>query len=293
MQFAPNWFVEEFRSNVLHIYQSQGFLLKPTVQPEGSINGKTVKWPWFGTFEMQERSRASETPPANPDQDMLSATLKDYDALYEIFEQDLTKMTANEKQAAHQAGGMAVGRCSDRIILNAMNGASGLTTIGNGTGDWDLFQAIGAAEALQNDDLVPRGSQINCVVPYRWFDLLMLYKEFNSSEWVGSDLGFPAGVKAKRWRDVNWIPMSTAELIVPSANQCYGFIYDRTAVGFATNYEGKVTPDWDNRKGCWTMRIDTQATAMTLRPNARGLRRLHFATNTALQRPVERTVTVA
>lgn len=293
MLFAPNWFVEEYRSNVLHIFQSQGFKLKSTVQPEGRIIGKTVKWPYFGTFELQEKSRASETPPANPDQGMLEANLKDYDALYEIFEEDLTKLTANEKQAAQEAGGKAVGRKSDAIIFNAMNNASGLTTIGTGAEDWDLFYAQGVAEALLDEDQVDDDGNITAVIPYRWFSILNTYKEFNSAEWIGSDLGFPAGVRAKRWNGVMWLPMSKKEMIIPAANQAYGFAYHRKAVGYSTNYEGKVTPAWDNRKGCWTMRIDFQGCAMPLHPTSRGIRRLHFKTNTVVQRPVERTQTVA
>ena len=296
MLLAPEWFVEEYRANVKHVFQSDGFKMKSTVSPEGSINGLTVKWPYFGTFEMGEYQRGSETPPANPDQGMLQATLKDYDALYEIFQADLTKMTANEKAAAHQAGGKAVGRKSDAIIMNAANDAciaAGDKTVGDGTGDWDLFQAQAVAEELVDDDMVPSDGNITAVIPWRWFNIMMLYKEFNSSEWVGADLGFPRMTRAKSWNGVVWVPFSKKELIVPAADEAFGFIYHRTALGYATNYEGAVMMDWDNRKKCWTVRFDLQACAMALFPNAAGIRRLHFATDTALERPVERTQAVA
>lgn len=296
MLFAPNWFVEEYRSNVRHLFQSQGFKMKPTVTPEGRIDGKTAYWPYFGTFEMQEKSRGSETPPANPEQDKLSANLKDYDALYEIYEEDLTKMSASEKAAAQMAGGMAVGRKVDSIIMNAANDAvvaAGNKTVGDGTGDWDLFQAEAVTELLVDDDMVPSDGGITAVIPYRWFNIMMNYKEFNNSEWVGADMSFPTGTRAKRWNGVNWVPFAKKELIIPSANQAYGFIYHRMCLGYATNYEGKVNMQWDNRKGCWTTRLDLQATALALYPGAAGIRRLHFKTNTALQRPVERTQTVA
>lgn len=297
MLLAPNWFVEEYRSNVKHIFQSKGFKLKSTVTPEGSITGKTVKWPYFGTIDLQEKTRNSETPPSNPDQGMLSADLKDYDALYEIHEQDLTKMTAGEKAAAHEAGGKGVGRKSDSIIMNAANDAciaAGDKTMGNGAGHWDLIEAQYAIDALQDEDEVDEDSEITAVMPSRWFRRMMMWKEFSNAEWIGAaGLTFPAGTIGKRWNGVTWLVMSRKQLLIPAANQAYGFIYARQSLGYATNYEGKVTPAWDNRKGCWTFRFDLQAVAMALYPGAKGIRRLHYATNSPIERPVERTQTVA
>jgi len=292
MLFAPNWYVEQYKSNVRHYYQSKGFKLKQAVTPEGRIEGLTVKWPYFGVMEMQERQRGSQTPPANPAQGMLSATLKDYDLLWEIQQMDLTKMTANENQAAYAAAGKAVGRKSDAIIFEAMNTASGLTTIGTGVEDWDIFYAMQATEALQDDDQVDDDNLFS-YIPYRWFNIMMTYKEFNASEWVGAALGFPTGTRVKNWNGVNWISLSKKELIIPNTNQAYGFIWDKGAVGYASNYEGSTNMQWDNRAGCWTYRSDLQACAMALDPTARGIRRLHFKTNTTLQRPVERTQAVA
>ena len=293
MLFAPNWFVEQYKSNVRHLYQSKGFKLKPAVTPEGRIEGLTVHWPYFGTMDMQKRQRGSQTPPANPAQGMLSATLQDYDLLYEIQYQDLTKMTANEQAASSAAAAKAVGRQSDAIIFEALNTASGLSTIGDGTTDWDLFQAMMATEALQDDDQVD-DDNLFAFIPYRWFNIMNTYKEFNASEWVGSALGFPTGVRVKNWNGVNWISLAKKELIAGAAsNTSYGFIWDRGAVGYSSNYEGTTNIQWDNRGGCWTYRSDLQACAMALDPTARGIRRLYFKNNTTLQRPVERTQTVA
>lgn len=297
MLLAPNWFVEKYQSNVRHIFQSKGFKLKSTVTPEGSIEGKTVKWPYFGTFDMQEKTRGGETPPANPNQGMLSADLKDWDALYEIHMQDLAKMSANEQAAAHQAGGAAVGRKSDSIIMNAMNDAvvaAGSRTFGDGSTAFGLPEAMTACEALADDDQIDWDGNVTAVIPWRWYNLLLLWKEFNSSEWVSAaNLGFPAGTIGKRWNNVNWVPFQKKELLIPASNQAYGFIYHRNSVGYGTNYEGKVTMDWDNRKGCWTTRFDLQAVAMALYPGASGIYRLHYATNSTIQRPVERTQTVS
>ncbi|WGD31286.1 phage capsid protein [Ancylobacter sp. WKF20] len=296
MLLAPNWFVEEYRSNVRHIFQSQGFKLKPTVTPEGSITGKTVKFPYFGTFEMQEKTRGGETPPANPDHGFVSADLKDYDALYEIQEEDLNKMTANERQAAQQAGGMAVGRKSDSLIMNAMNAAvvaAGSRTFGTG-GDFGFEDALLACEALADDDQVVWDGNVTAVISWRWWHILSRYKEFNNAEWVGAaNLGFPAGTVGKRWNNVNWVPFQKKELLIPAANQAYGFIFHRNAVGYATNYEGKVNIQWDNRQGCWTVRFDMQSVATALYPGASGIYRLHYATNTSPQSPVQRTQTVS
>lgn len=296
MLLAPAWFVEQYSANVKQVFQSKGFKLKPTAMPEGRMEGKTAYWPIMGTFEMQEKKRGAETPPANPMQAQRSKTLADYDALYEIHQQDLTKMTANEQQAAAEAGGKAVGRKVDGIIMAALNDAvasEGGTTIGNGAGDFGLTDALGACNQLQNDDQIDWDGNVTAVIPWIWFNRLMMWKEFNNSEWIGAaGLGFPAGSTGKRWNNVNWLPLSTKEMIVPAANQVYGFIYHRNAIGYSSNYEGSTNMQWDNRVGCWTVRLDLQACAKSIFTGAAGIRRLHFATNSAIERPVERTQAV-
>lgn len=298
MLMAPEWFVNEYRANVRHVFQSKGFKLKSTVLPEGRMEGKTAFWPIMGTFEMQEKQRGGQTPPANPNQSMRSADLKDYDALYEIHQQDLSKMTANEKAAAQEAGGNAVGRKVDSVIMNAMNDAMGEAgapaTIGNGSGDFGLPDAMLACDQLQDDDQIDWDGNVTAVIPWRWYNRLLMWKEFNNAEWVGAaGLGFPSGTIGKRWNNVNWLPFQKKELIIPTSNQAYGFIYHRNAIGYSSNYEGAVTMGWDNRAGCWTVRFDLQATAKAIYDKAAGIRRLHFATNSAIERPVERTQAVA
>lgn len=293
---APAWFVEQYKSSVKHVFQSQGFKLKPTVLPEGRVEGATVHWPVFGTFEMQESDGADETPPANPQMGDVSATMKDYDALYEIKKKDLTKMTANEQQAATAAGGKAVGRRVDKIIMNALNDAAVANSsiqLGGASAVFDLEAALMACDSLQDDDQIEWDGDVTAVIPVRWFNRLMMYKEFNSSEWVGADLGFPSGVRGKNWNGVKWLPLSKKEMLIPGANQAYGFMYHRTAAGYYSNYEGEVNIQWDNRKGVWTVRFDLQAVAKAIFNDAKGIRRLHYLTNTAIERPVQRTQTVS
>lgn len=286
-QLAPSWFVEEYRSNVRHAYQSTGYLLKNTVMPEGRIEGKKVYFPVAGKAKARRMSRGDDAVPANPDRSFVSAELEDWQVYDLIHYIDLNKMTVNERTVVQQTGAMALGRRADRIIIDAL-GASfpSNQTTGSG-GAIDLASIMTGANALFARG-VPDDGQVYCLLPYLWLSILNTYKQFNSAEWVNYEgLGFPKRTRGKFWNGVNFIAMAEsaddadeAPFTVPSSNQWYSYMWHRNAIGACNNYEGQTFMSWLNPKTAWDVNMIMQGCAKRIMDA--GVQRLHFASNTAI-----------
>lgn len=287
-QQVENWFVEEYRTNVRMIYQSQGYALKNTVMPEGRVEGKRVHFPVAGKKKAKKMVRqAGNAVPQNPNRTRPYADLEDWQVFSEIEFIDINKMNINERTVEQQEGAMALGRRADRIIIDAMadNFPGGQTT-GAG-GDITLGDAMTAA-----NDFFARGAPDDgnafALLPYKWWNVLMTYKQFNSAEWVGyENLSLPKRVRGKFWNGVNWLVAAEKAddndekvFIEPAANQFYSFLWHRNAVGALSNYEGTTFIQWDNRASVWTINMLMQACAKRILDN--GVQRLHFASNTAI-----------
>lgn len=289
-QLAPNWFVEEYRTNVRHVFQNSGYMLKGTVMPEGRVEGKKVYFPVAGKAKARRMTRGDNAVPANPDRSFVSADLEDwqvYDLMHYI---DLNKMTVNERTVQQQTGAMAIGRRADRMVIDAMGASfpSGQTT-GTGTAI-TLAQAMSAANALFARG-APDDGQAFALLPYLWLSILNTYKQFNSAEWVNYEgQGFPKRTRGKFWNGINWICMAEsaddadeAPFTIPSANQWYSYMWHRNSVGALSNYEGQTFIAWQNPLTAWDINIIMQGCAKRILDA--GVQRLNFASNTTITDP--------
>jgi hypothetical protein len=287
-QQAENWFVEEYRSNVRHIYQSQGYMLKATVMPEGRVEGKRVYFPVAGKKKARRIvRRAGNATPQNPDRTQPYADLEDWQVFSEIDYLDINKMKVNERTVEQQEGAMALGRRADRIIVDAMGTSFPLNqTTGTG-GDITLAAIMTAANNLFARG-VPDDGNAFALLPYLWWNVLMTYKQFNSAEWVGHEnLSLPKRTRGKFWNGINWLvgaesadDEDEALFTIPASNQFYSYMWHRNAIGALSNYEGQTFIDWDNRATCWTVNMLMQGCAKRILD--KGVQRLHFASNTTI-----------
>lgn len=293
-QLAPNWFVEEYRSNVRHVFQSQGYKLRGLVMPEGRVEGKKVYFPVAGKQKAVKAKRGSNATPGNPDRKFVSADMQDWQVFDEIHYTDLNKMTVVERTVVQQEGAMALGRRSDRLIIDAMNLATfpaGQTT-GAGA-DITLANLLTASNDFYARGAPTDGRAVG-LLPFIWYNKLMTYKQFNSAEWVNRDnVGFINPQKflhGKFWAGVNWLVLPEKSddedelpFITPAANQLQSFVWHPNCVGAVFNYTDETFIQWDNRASCWTVNMMMQG--LSLRIIDKGVQRLHFASNTTITDP--------
>lgn len=290
-QLAPNWFVEEYRRNVRQQYQSQGFMLKNAVMPEGRVDGKKVYFPVAGKQKARRMARGDDAVPGNPDRSFVSADLEDWQVYDLIHYIDLNKMTVAERTVVQQEGAMALGRRSDRLVIDALAATTNIAAQTTGAGgNITLASVMTAANAMFGRG-VPDDGNTFCLLPYLWLSVLNTYKQFNSAEWVNyENLGFPKRTRGKFWNGVNFMAMAESAddadespFIVPAANQWYSFMWHRNAVGAVSNYENQTFITWVNSKTAWDVNLLLQGVAKTILP--KGVQRLHFASNTTIADP--------
>ncbi len=278
---APAWFETKYADGVTHVLQSKGFLLKATTRPADRQNGSNVNWRVAGSAEATVRSAATENAAAmNLDRTLVNATLTDWEANDYIDLYDLTKMTENETAVVQQSGAMAIGRRSDRIILDALNAAT-LPIQGNGAAAISIIDVLTAQGTIA--DIGVGNYEYFAAVPQIFLQQLELFREFMSSDFVGDEYPMLKQIGARRYRGITFIPVPSAWLNVPAVNQLDGFLWVKDAVGFASPLEPRSRIDWIPEKKKWFVANDFSATAAVILPNAAV--RLRFATNVALARP--------
>ncbi|WP_336800488.1 phage capsid protein [Kaistia sp. MMO-174] len=276
---APAWFVEQYNATVIHKYQSRGFLLKGTVMPEGRLDGKKVYFPVSGKGKARKKVRGQQAVPMNPGRTNVEATLETWEAFDEVWTYDLSRMSANEREAIAVTGGNALGRATDGELIGKFNSAaptSGTGFINKNSAAFTLPDAMTMCQRLQAQD-VPWDGNVFCPLPSLFWNQLMSWKQFNSSDYVGQDLPFTKVTTAKSWNGVHWFLAPDEYFPIPAANQFDIFLYHRSAFGWANNTELQTIWDWDNRAGCWTVRMESEGAAAALLPE--GVVRGRFASN--------------
>nr|WP_321464003.1 phage capsid protein [uncultured Cohaesibacter sp.] len=296
---APTWFVEQYKDGVIQKYQAKGFLLKSSVTPAGSIEGSKAYFNLMGKGKANKKKRGQAAVPMNAQKGRVEAILETWEAFDEVYKFDLARMTANEKEAIQTAGAMALGRATDDEIMVKLDGSSSKSA-GTGKGMKPLLDANGQpgmiggaatpfelkhlllmASALKQAD-VPWDGNVFCPLPSLLFDQACAYKQFNNADWTGDDLSFTKVTTSKFWAGVHWF-QAPDDLFLENEEGHYDIeMYHRSSSGWANNSELSSIWDWDNRLGCWTVRMETEGAAACFQPTGTVRGRFKVPTDIAL-----------
>lgn len=257
---APNWFVEQYNNKVRHKFQSKGNLLRGTVMPEGTIEGTKVYFPVAGKGAARKKVRGQEAIPMNASRGRVEAILETYEAFDEVYTFDLSRMGINEREVIAETGANALGRATDMEIfakLNAAAATSGDNFIDASSANFTLVDAMAICQRLQKAE-VPWDGNVFIPVPSLIWNQLLAYKQFVESGYVGPDFPLAKATTAKSWNGAHWFLVPDSYFISNAANTYDLFAYHRNAVGYGNNFSLKSIWDWDNRKGCHTVRMETE-----------------------------------
>jgi len=251
---APTWYTEQYKSNVLFKYQSEGHVLRGTYMPPAEISGKTMYFPIAGKGKATKMKTGANLTPMNAGRERKSVTAEAYQAAEYIFAVDLARMSANENAVAQKQCSDALGRQHDEIIVGAVHAGVGTygTVYGSTTAAWDLAKALAAVTGHFKKD-IPEDGKSFCPMPQLAFSQMMTYDAFSNSQWVGGDLPFAAKRRAKFWAGVNWFPLPE-DLFTPlTASTVTSFyIHHYSAIGSGYNgasLNSKIT--WENPVTAW------------------------------------------
>jgi hypothetical protein len=277
---ADSWFVQQYNSRVMHKYQSQGFILRGTVMPAGSIEGTTAKFPISGKGAARKKQRGQQAVPMNPTRGFVDATLVTWEAFDEVWLYDLSRMTANEQEAIVTTGSNALGRATDQEMMDKFDATAPATGtaqfLDKGTSDFSASYALQMCQMAQAQDWPWNGGAF-CGLPSLLWNQLLVAKQFSAAQYTGPDIPMTRATTAKTWNGVHWFLLPDALLPVPATNKVDVFLWHMMGFGWANNETLRSMWQWDNRAGCWTVRMESEGAAAALL--AEGVIRGRFASN--------------
>ncbi len=253
---TPVWFIELYSQGVTHHYQSMGFTLKNTTLPPVRIEGKKMYFMIAGVGDAEEDvKRGDVAVPMNAGREKVEVTTTKDRAFDEIYEDDLTQMTVNERQVYEKTASGALGRTHDRKIIKALK-AGATKEVGAYADPLKLEYLLQARQMLNTDDVPTEDGELFFACDSVSFEVLMTYKQISNSEYTGPALPYTKAGNAVTWRGIHIFQVSDSILRTgDNANEATCLLWHKSAIGFGTTQDVTTTPQWDNRKDCWTMNM--------------------------------------
>lgn len=229
-------FVRQYESEVHHLFQRQGGLLRMAVRTKSNVVGSSTTFQKIGTGAASTKARHGVITPMNVEHTNVQCTLADFYAGDWVDRLDEAKIQHDERMALAQSGAWALGRKVDDQILVAMDATTQSTititltskgTVENSVLEW--------ARALDNNDVPNDGQRYAAISPFMW-SVLMKLEAFSSADFVGFDgLPFKEGASIMRWKDWNnikWVVHNGTPGSGTATSKM--FMWHKIAVGYAT-----------------------------------------------------------
>lgn len=269
---SPNWYVQQWLDSTTHFYQSKGFTLKATVRAPVKVVGDKLYFPRMGTGYAEEDVQVGDVAvPMNPDQDKIELATKKSRAFYEVYEDDLDMMSADERAGKAEESANALGRVHDRTIVGAIKSEAASDVGAYATGG-SLSLLLQGRQRLLAEDVPCEDGQVFCAVDSVTWSLLLAYEQFTNADYVGPALPFVNGALAKSWNGMHVFQLSDKTLrmqgtaMADGATESTSLMWHKNAVGFGNVRDLTGNVDWDNRKDCWTHNMRMRVGAKTILP---------------------------
>ncbi|MEQ8246087.1 MAG: phage capsid protein [Alphaproteobacteria bacterium] len=140
-------FVQHYRENVIQLAQQKTSRLRAAVSEE-KVTGEAAYFDLIGASAAQKRTtRHGDTPLVETPHTRRKAVLTDYEWADLIDRQDQVRMLSSMQSEYVQAGGMAMGRAIDDVIIAAFNATAITGKDGTGSQAFPAGQQVGVGAA--------------------------------------------------------------------------------------------------------------------------------------------------
>ena len=240
MADVSSTFVTQYEGEVHVQYQQGGSRLRNTVRLKSGVVGSTTRFMKIGKGTATQKTRNGAVTPMNVNHAHVEAVLQDWYAPDYVDKLDEFKIQHDERRALAQAGGYAVGRKIDEILIAAaLKSLPASQILGSGTAVMTLDNCLDAFALLNEASVPDDGNRFAVVGPQQWNTLLKI-EQFANADYVGDgDFAWLRGTESKRWLNTVWMMHTGLEKTgngASVATKC--LMYHKSALGLAESGEG-------------------------------------------------------
>ena len=233
-------FVDLFDSEVKQAYQAES-LLRGTMRTRSGVAGNTVKFPTIGKGVATLRVPQTDVTPLNVTYGQVTATMEDYIAAEysDIFQQ--SHINFDERSELVQVVSKSIARRMDQIMIDALNAATGTstvaTTVGGAGTNMNIEKLRATAKALNEKNVPAEGRRL--LMHASQLDALLGETEITSQDFaavkalvqgeINTFMGFT--ILTMGDRDEGGIPK-------PSTRTC--FAWHKDSMGYAESMSQKT-----------------------------------------------------
>lgn len=241
-------FVTLFDSEVKQAYQAES-ILRGTMRTRTGVAGNTVKFPKIGKGVATARTPQADVTPLNVTYAQVTATMEDYIAAEysDIFMQ--SHINFDERSELVQVVSKSIARRMDQLMIDALNAATGTSTVATGVGGTTTnmnIEKLRATAKAMNEKNVPADGR--CLLMHAsQLDALLGETEVTSSDFasvkalVQGEIDTFMGFKILTMgdRDEGGIPK-------PSTRTC--FAWHKDSMGYAESMSQKTEVNYVPQK---------------------------------------------
>jgi len=233
-------FVDLFDSEVKQAYQAES-VLRGTMRTRTGVAGNTVKFPTIGKGVATLRVPQTDVTPLNVTYGQVTATMEDYIAAEysDIFQQ--SHINFDERSELVQVVSKSIARRMDQIMIDALNAATGTstvaTTVGGAASNMNIEKLRATAKAMNEKNVPSEGR--NLLMHASQLDALLGETEITSQDFasvkalvqgeINTFMGF--NILTIGDRDEGGIPK-------PSTRTC--FAWHKDSMGYAESMAQKT-----------------------------------------------------
>ena len=233
-------FVDLFDSEVKQAYQAES-VLRGTMRTRTGVAGNTVKFPTIGKGVATLRVPQTDVTPLNVTYGQVTATMEDFIAAEysDIFQQ--SHINFDERSELVQVVSKSIARRMDQIMIDALNAATGTSTVATtigGAGTNMNIEKLRATAKAMNEKNVPSEGR-NLLMHASQLDALLGETEITSQDFasvkalvqgeINTFMGF--NILTMGDRDEGGIPK-------PSTRTC--FAWHKDSMGYAESMAQKT-----------------------------------------------------
>jgi len=240
-------FSKAYETEVKAAYQRMGSKLRKQVRSKSNVKGSSTTFQTIGKGTPTTKVRHGQITPMNVSHTPVECSLTDYYAGDWVDKLDETKTNHDERRVLVEAGAAALGRKTDELIIDALDGTA--NEVPHGSAAFTLSKIMTAMTVLGDNDVF-EDRRMTAIVPWTEWTALLQIEQFASSDYAGENYPVLKGSESRMFLGTVWMPHTGLEKLV-SGNVSKSYWFNRDAVGHASGADITSDVTWHGDRAAW------------------------------------------